>query len=58
MSACLVDPLKDEGWTPAFRELVARRANYPDFSRLEADIGAMRAEVGEAAAQFYQTMRG
>ncbi|WP_417580495.1 bifunctional [glutamine synthetase] adenylyltransferase/[glutamine synthetase]-adenylyl-L-tyrosine phosphorylase [Pelagibacterium sp.] len=58
MSACLVDPLKDDGWTPAFRELVARRANYPDFSRLEADIGAMRAEVSDAAAQFYAKMRG
>jgi glutamate-ammonia-ligase adenylyltransferase len=58
MSACLLDPLKDEGWTPAFRELVARRANYPDFARLEADIVAMRAEVSAAAAQFYKNMRG
>ncbi|AEQ50829.1 bifunctional [glutamine synthetase] adenylyltransferase/[glutamine synthetase]-adenylyl-L-tyrosine phosphorylase [Pelagibacterium halotolerans] len=57
MSACLVDPLKDEGWTPAFRELVARRANYPDFLRLEADIIAMRAEVSEAAARFYEKMK-
>ena len=58
MSACLIDPLKDEGWTPAFRELVARRTNYPDFSRLEADIGAMRDEVSSAAAQFYAQIRG
>ncbi|WMT88091.1 bifunctional [glutamine synthetase] adenylyltransferase/[glutamine synthetase]-adenylyl-L-tyrosine phosphorylase [Pelagibacterium sp. 26DY04] len=58
MSACLIDPLKDEGWTPAFRELVARRTNYPDFSRLEADIAAMRDEVSAAAAQFYAQMKG
>ena len=58
MSACLVDPLKDEGWTPAFRELVARRTNYPDFSRLEADIRAMREEVSAAAREFYERMKG
>ena len=58
MSACLLDPFKDEGWTSAFRELVARRTNYPDFARLEADIGAMRAEVSAAAAQFYEAMKG
>jgi glutamate-ammonia-ligase adenylyltransferase len=58
MSACLVDPLKDEGWTPAFRELVARRTNYPEFSRLEVDIGVMRGEVSAAAAKFYARMKG
>lgn len=57
MSACLIDPLKDEGWTAAFRDLLARRANYPDFSRLETDIEAMRAEVSAAAAKFYAAMR-
>lgn len=57
MSACLVDPLKDEGWTPAFRELVARRTNYPDFARLEADIVVMRRDVADAAKAFYEAMR-
>ncbi len=58
MSACLIDPLKEEGWTPAFRELVARRTNYPDFARLEVDIGTMRADVSAAAEAFYVKMRG
>ncbi|RDE10446.1 bifunctional [glutamine synthetase] adenylyltransferase/[glutamine synthetase]-adenylyl-L-tyrosine phosphorylase [Pelagibacterium lacus] len=58
MSACLIDPLRDEGWTPAFRDLVARRTNYPDFARLEADVLAMREDVGRAATAFYEKMRG
>ena len=30
------DPFKDEGWTPAFRELLAQRTNMPTFDRLAA----------------------
>jgi len=58
MSACLVDPFKDEGWTPAFRELLARRANYPDFARLEVDIKAMAQEVQAAEKGFYPRIAG
>ncbi len=39
MSAALADPFKDEGWTPAFRELLAQRTNMPTFDRLADDIG-------------------
>ncbi|MCD7059519.1 bifunctional [glutamine synthetase] adenylyltransferase/[glutamine synthetase]-adenylyl-L-tyrosine phosphorylase [Pelagibacterium xiamenense] len=56
MSACLLDPLKDEGWTGAFRELLARRTNYPSFALLEADIAAMRKDVADAAEAFYTRM--
>ncbi|WP_404405343.1 bifunctional [glutamine synthetase] adenylyltransferase/[glutamine synthetase]-adenylyl-L-tyrosine phosphorylase [Pelagibacterium halotolerans] len=56
MSACLLDPLKDEGWTGAFRDLLARRTNYPSFALLEADIAAMRKDVAEAAEVFYARM--
>lgn len=58
MSACLIDPLKDEGWTAAFRELLARRMNYPDFARLEVDVEAMRKEVSAAAESFYAQIGG
>lgn len=57
MSASLIDPLRDDSWTGAFRELLARRTNYPSFSLLEADIAAMRAEVSAAAEAFYERMR-
>ncbi|WP_196259194.1 bifunctional [glutamine synthetase] adenylyltransferase/[glutamine synthetase]-adenylyl-L-tyrosine phosphorylase [Pelagibacterium limicola] len=57
MSACLLDPLKDEGWTNAFRDLLARRTHYPSFALLETDIEAMRKEVSAAAAAFYGKMR-
>ncbi|HEY8595205.1 MAG TPA: bifunctional [glutamine synthetase] adenylyltransferase/[glutamine synthetase]-adenylyl-L-tyrosine phosphorylase [Devosiaceae bacterium] len=57
MSACLLDPFKDEGWTPAFRELLARLTNYPDFSRLEADIQAMTEEVSTASKAWFEKLR-
>ncbi|GGA54083.1 bifunctional [glutamine synthetase] adenylyltransferase/[glutamine synthetase]-adenylyl-L-tyrosine phosphorylase [Pelagibacterium lentulum] len=57
MSTCLLDPLKDEGWTGAFRELLARRVNYPSFAMLETDIVAMRDTVSAAAEKFYAAMR-
>lgn len=56
MSACLLDPLKEDGWTGAFRELLARRTHYPSFALLQADIEAMRADVAEAAEAFYAKM--
>lgn len=58
MSACLIDPLNDESWTPAFRDLLRRRTSYPSFDLLEADVAAMRAEVSAAAEAFYGKMRG
>lgn len=57
MSSALVSPFRDEAWTPAFRDLLAQLANYPDFSRLEADVAAMRAEVSAAAAAWYERAR-
>lgn len=54
MSAALADPFKDEGWTAAFRELLARQTNTPTFERLVDDIGEMQAEVSAAAAGWYE----
>ncbi|MDB5507299.1 MAG: bifunctional [glutamine synthetase] adenylyltransferase/[glutamine synthetase]-adenylyl-L-tyrosine [Devosia sp.] len=53
MSAALADPLRDEGWTDAFKVLLARLANAPSFQRLAEDIADMEAEVSDAAADWY-----
>jgi len=58
MSAALADPFKDEGWTEAFRELVAQRTNTPSFERLASDIREMEAEVSAAAQAWYAKARG
>ncbi|MCS6758829.1 MAG: hypothetical protein MO852_07190 [Candidatus Devosia euplotis] len=57
MSSALIQPLKDEPWPDAFKELLAGLTHYPDFGRLELDLSAMRAEVVEAAAQWYDKAR-
>jgi [glutamine synthetase] adenylyltransferase / [glutamine synthetase]-adenylyl-L-tyrosine phosphorylase len=53
MSAALVDPFREDGWTPAFRDLLAQRTNMPSFERLEAELRAMQAEVSAAAEAWY-----
>ncbi|ODT47365.1 bifunctional [glutamine synthetase] adenylyltransferase/[glutamine synthetase]-adenylyl-L-tyrosine phosphorylase [Devosia sp. 63-57] len=53
MSSALISPFKDEAWTPAFKDLLAQLAHYPDFGRLELDIKEMQAEVAEAASAWY-----
>ena len=53
MSSALVSPFKDEAWTPAFKELLAQLCNYPDFGRLELDIGQMQGEVRAATEDWY-----
>ncbi len=58
MSAALADPFKDEGWTEAFRELLAQRTNTPNFERLASDIREMEAEVSTAAEAWYAKARG
>jgi glutamate-ammonia-ligase adenylyltransferase len=58
MSAALADPFKDEGWTEAFRELLAQRTNSPSFPRLAADIAEMQGEVSAAAENWYAKARG
>jgi glutamate-ammonia-ligase adenylyltransferase len=57
MSAALVDPFKDEGWTDAFRDLLAQLTNTPSFIRLTEDLVEMQAEVREAAARWYERAR-
>lgn len=57
MSAALADPFKDEGWTEAFRELLAQRTNTPTFERLAADVREMEAEVSAAAEAWYAKAR-
>ncbi|HEY4203299.1 MAG TPA: bifunctional [glutamine synthetase] adenylyltransferase/[glutamine synthetase]-adenylyl-L-tyrosine phosphorylase [Devosiaceae bacterium] len=58
VSAALVDPFKEEGWTLAFQELLAGLTHYPSFERLADDLGGMQAEVSAAAAQWYEKARG
>jgi [glutamine synthetase] adenylyltransferase / [glutamine synthetase]-adenylyl-L-tyrosine phosphorylase len=58
MSAALADPFKDEGWTTAFRDLLAGLTNYPSFERLGDDLTAMRAEVSAAAEAWYEKAMG
>ena len=58
MSAALSDPFKDEGWTDAFREMLAQRTNTPTFRRLVDDIAEMRGEVSGAAERWYEKARG
>ena len=53
MSAALADPFKTEGWTPAFRDLLAQLANEPSFERLEAALAECAGEVKAAAIAWY-----
>ncbi len=55
MSACLTNPFKPEGWTDAFKSLLARTANSPDFARLESDVDEMKARASAAFADWVRT---
>jgi len=55
MSAALVNPFDKEGWTDAFRDLLAQLANAPSFSRLTEDLAEMQQEVVAAATRWYET---
>jgi len=57
MSSALLHPFKDEAWTDAFKDLLASLTHYPEFSRLELDLHAMRSEVSAAAEQWYAKAR-
>ncbi|MDC9823854.1 bifunctional [glutamine synthetase] adenylyltransferase/[glutamine synthetase]-adenylyl-L-tyrosine phosphorylase [Devosia sp. ZB163] len=57
MSAALADPFQDQGWTPAFRELLAQRTNTPNFERLASDVREMEGEVSAAADAWYAHAR-
>ncbi len=57
MSAALTDPFKDEGWTDAFRDLLAQLTNEPSFSRLRDELAGMQGEVRDAAGKWYGTAR-
>ncbi|NGP18719.1 DUF294 nucleotidyltransferase-like domain-containing protein [Devosia aurantiaca] len=57
MSSALISPFKEEAWSPAFKELLAQLAHYPDFDRLALDVAAMQAEVSAAAAAWYEKAR-
>jgi glutamate-ammonia-ligase adenylyltransferase len=54
MSSALINPFKEEAWSPAFRDLLAQLAHYPDFGRLELDVKDMQAEVEAATAAWYE----
>jgi glutamate-ammonia-ligase adenylyltransferase len=53
MSVCLTDPFKADAWNDAFRDLLARMTNMPDFSRLDAEREVMGKEVLQAAENWY-----
>ncbi len=57
MSACLVEPFREAHWTDAFRDLLARLCDAPDFAFLSADVEAMKAEVAAAAEAWYARAR-
>lgn len=57
MSAALVDPFKEEGWTDAFRDLLAQLTNEPSFVRLAEDLADMQGQVRTAAAAWYERAR-
>lgn len=57
MSSALISPFKEEAWSPAFKELLAQLAHYPNFDRLALDVAAMQAEVSAAAAAWYEKAR-
>ena len=46
---------EQEGWTDAFRDLLAQLANAPSFSRLTEDLAEMQQEVVAAATRWYET---
>ncbi len=51
-TSCLVRPADKDQWTDAFRDLLARLTNYPDFDRLQQDVARMKEEVRQAFARF------
>ncbi len=54
MSSALISPFKEDAWSPAFKDLLAQLAHYPDFGRLELDVQQMQGEVAAAAASWYE----
>ncbi|ODT81688.1 MAG: hypothetical protein ABS76_11065 [Pelagibacterium sp. SCN 64-44] len=54
MSSALISPFKEEAWTPAFKDLLAQLAHYPDFARLALDVQEMQIEVEAAAQDWYE----
>ncbi|RYE11161.1 MAG: bifunctional [glutamine synthetase] adenylyltransferase/[glutamine synthetase]-adenylyl-L-tyrosine phosphorylase [Hyphomicrobiales bacterium] len=57
MSAALANPFKDDGWTDAFRDLLAQLTNSPNFLRLSDDLVEMQGEVRAATAKWYEKAR-
>ena len=57
MSAALRHPFREEGWTDAFRDLLAQLTNYPSFERLSDDVAEMQGEVSAAAEAWYARAR-
>jgi glutamate-ammonia-ligase adenylyltransferase len=53
MSAALLQPLKEEGWDRAFRDLLTGLVNYPDFERLRSDLADMQQTVIAASKEWY-----
>lgn len=58
MSACLADPVKSEGWTDAFKALLARSNNFPDFARMETELSEMQSRATAAFADWVGSTGG
>ncbi len=56
MSVCLINPLKNEDWTLAFKDLLAQLTNTVNFERLNEDIKIMQQDVIEITKEFYETI--
>ena len=53
MSICLIDPLRQEDWSDAFKNLLAQLTNSVNFERLETDLLSMQKDVILTVEDFY-----
>jgi len=54
MSICLLDPLQEESWTLAFKDLLKQLTNSVSFTRLETELKDMQTEVISITEDFYR----
>ena len=53
VAACLSRPFDNESWNEAFRELLARLTDFPDFARLEVHMENIRNRVKIASRHWF-----
>jgi glutamate-ammonia-ligase adenylyltransferase len=57
MSAALLEPLREDHWSDAFRELLAGLTHYPTFTSLGDDLAERQREVVAATEAWYERAR-